>query len=177
MLRTGRRIVMRLMLRAVVALGAIVSMLAPSVALAQKNEASAMATEKEVRALYQQFTEAWNRHDLNAVGSMWIPEGDHMEPDGRGVRGQASVEALLKEQHASVFKKTHLALKIDSVWLVTADVALADGTYEITDIVAPDGTAIPKRAGHLTSILVHKDGKWRIAGSRLMIPTALPYKS
>lgn len=167
---------MRLIPRALVALGATVSMLAPSVALAEKNEASAMTAEKEVRALYQTFTEAWNRHDVNALGSMWIPEGDHLEPDGRGVRGQSSVADLLKEQHASVFKKTSLALKIDSVWLVTADVALADGTYEITGIVAPDGSAVPKRAGHLTSILVRKDGKWWIAGSRLMIPTALPYK-
>jgi hypothetical protein len=24
----------------------------------------------------------------------------------------------------------------------------------------PDGTALPKRNGHLTSILVHKDAKW-----------------
>ncbi len=168
---------MRLTLRALVAaLGATTIMLAPSGVLADTNEVSAMATEKEVRALYQQFTESWNRHDVKAVASMWIPEGDHLEPDGRGVRGQASVEALLKEQHASVFKNTSLALKIDSVWMVTADVALADGTYEITGIVAPDGSAVPKRAGHLTSILVRKDGKWRIAGSRLMTPTALPYK-
>jgi len=167
---------MRLMLRALVALGATFSMLTPSVALAQTSEADTMAAEKEVRARYEQFTEAWNRHDAKTLASMWIPEGDHLEPDGRGMRGQSSIADLLKEQHATVFKKTSLALKIDTVWLVTADVALADGTYDLTGAVAPDGTAVPKRSGHLTSILVRKDGKWWIAGSRLMIPTALPYK-
>jgi uncharacterized protein (TIGR02246 family) len=164
------------MSHALIALGVALTTLAPSVALAEKSEAATFAAEKEIRARYAQFTEAWNRHDTGAMSAMWVAEGDHLEPDGRGVRGQSSVADLLKEQHATVFKKTSLALKIDTVWLVTDDVALADGTYELTGIVAPDGTAIPKRAGHLTSILVRKDGKWWIAGSRLMIPTALPYK-
>ena len=166
---------MRLTLRAVVALGFVISALAPSLARAV-DEASTMAAEKEIRAQYQTFVEAWNRHDTAAIGRMWIAEGDHLEPDGRGMRGQTSVAALFKEQHAGVFKNTKLALKIDTVWLVTADVALADGTYEIEGVVAPDGKPVPKREGHLTSILVRKDGKWMIAGSRLMIPTKLPYK-
>ena len=166
---------MRLTLRAVVALGFVIATLAPSLALAV-DEAATMAAEKEIHAQYKLFTDAWNRHDTDAIGKMWIPEGDHLEPDGRGMRGQTSVAALFKEQHATVFKKTALALKIDTVWLVTPDVALADGTYEIDGIVAPDGKPVPKREGHLTSILVRKDGKWMIAGSRLMIPTKLPYK-
>jgi len=165
---------MRFTLRAVTILGFVVATLVPSLVLA--DEAATMAAEKEIRAQYALFTDAWNRHDTEAIGKMWIPEGDHLEPDGRGMRGQSSVAALFKEQHATVFKKTKLTLKIDTVWLVTPDVALADGTYEIDGIVAPDGKPVPKRDGHLTSILVRKDGKWMIAGSRLMIPTKLPYK-
>lgn len=167
---------MRLALRTVVAVGFAVATLAPSLALAERDEAATTKAETAIRAQYQQFTDAWNRHDTETIGKMWIPEGDHLEPDGRGVRGQASVAALFKEQHATVFKKTSLALEIDSVWLVTPDVAFADGTYVIDGIVAPDGKPVPKRDGHLTSILVRKDGKWWIAGSRLMIPTKLPYK-
>lgn len=167
---------MRLMLRRVVVVGFAVAALAPSLAFAERDEAASLKAEKEIREQYRLFTEAWNRHDTDAIGKMWIPEGDHLEPDGRGVRGQASVAALFKEQHATVFQKTTLALEIDSVWLVTPDVALVDGTYAIDGIVAPDGKPVPKRDGHLTSILVRKDGKWWIAGSRLMIPTRLPYK-
>ncbi len=165
---------MRLMLRALVVIAVALAAFTPTTAAA--DEAANLATDKEIRTLYEKFTEAWNRHDTAAIGKMWIAEGDHLEPDGRGVRGRESVSYLLKEQHATVFKKTSLKLAIDSVWLVTPDVALADGTYEISGIVAPDGSAIPTRNGHLTSILVRKDGTWWIAGSRLMIPTPLPYK-
>src|SRR5690606_23022601 len=108
------------------------AMLAPAVVLA--DEAATLKAEKEIRAQYQQFTEAWNRHDADAIGKMWIAEGDHLEPDGRGVRGQESVAALFKEQLATVFKKTTLALAIDSVWLVTPDVALADGPYTLEGV-------------------------------------------
>ena len=165
---------MRLLLRALVAIAVALTTFTPLTASA--DEAAALATDKEIKALYETFTAAWNRHDTEALGKMWIAEGDHLEPDGRGVRGRESVAYLLKEQHATVFKKTSLKLTIDSVWLVTPDVALADGTYEISGIVGPDGSAIPQRTGHLTSILVRKEGKWGIAGSRLMIPTPLPYK-
>ena len=165
---------MRLLPRALVVIAVALTTLTPSAASA--DEAAALATDKEIRALYGKFTEAWNRHDTDALGKMWIAEGDHLEPDGRGVRGRESVSYLLKEQHGTVFKKTTLKLAIDSVSLVTPDVAVADGTYEISGIVGPDGSAIPTRNGHLTSILVRKDGTWGIAGSRLMVPTPLPYK-
>jgi uncharacterized protein (TIGR02246 family) len=163
----------------VVALGVVVAMVGGSSALAQKNMLglpSDVASEKQVHALYREFTEAWNRHDTAALGKMWSADGDHVEPDGRVAKGRDAVTTLFKLEHDTVFKQTTLSLTIDSVWLITSEVALADGSYEITGIVGPDGTAIPKRAGHLTSVLLNEHGKWGIAASRLMIPAPLPYK-
>ena len=165
--------------RLMVALGIVVAMVGGSSALAQKNMLGLpadVASEKQIHDLYREFTDAWNRHDPAALGKMWIADGDHLEPDGRVAKGREAVTALFKTEHDSVFKKTTLSLTIDSVWLITTEVALADGNYEITGIVAPDGTAIPKRAGHLTSVLLREHGKWGIAASRLMIPAPLPYK-
>ncbi len=163
----------------VAALGVVVAMIGGSSALAEKNMLGLpddVASEKQIRVLYREFTDAWNRHDPAALSKMWGADGDHVEPDGRVAKGREAVAALFKAQHDSVFKQTTLNLTIDSVWLITADVALADGNYEITGIVAPDGTAIPKRSGHLTSVLLREHGKWGIAASRLMIPAPLPYK-
>ena len=170
---------MRSTQRLMVLIGVVVAMVGGSSALAQKNMLGLpddVASEKQIHALYREFTEAWNRHDPAALSKMWGADGDHVEPDGRVAKGRDAVAALFKAEHETVFKSTTLSLRIDTVWLIATDVALADGNYEISGIVAPDGTAIPTRTGHLTSVLLREHGKWGIAASRLMIPAPLPYK-
>ena len=135
-----------------------------------------IVNEDAVRAHYAAFTAAWNRHDPDALVSMWTIDGDHVEPDGREANGREELAALLKAQHSTVFKETTLSLSIDDVYFLGSEVALVDGTYAISGIVAPDGTAIPPRKGYLTAILIDERGEWKIVASRLMIPTTLPYK-
>jgi len=137
---------------------------------------SDLRNERTIRKLYEEFTAAWNRHDTNAMGDMWALDGDHLEPDGHLAKGRAEVQALLNKQHATVFKDSHLGLKIDSVWFITGDVALVDGSYEVSGIQDLEGHPIPTRRGHLTSVLLNERDKWWIAASRLMIPTTLPYR-
>jgi len=132
--------------------------------------------EEAIRVIYKAFTEAWNRHDPAALAMMWALDGDHVEPDGHHADGRDAVLDLLTKQHGSVFKTTELALAIDDVWFVTGNVALVDGTYSITGIVAPDGTQLPARKGNLTSVLLFEGGKWWIAADRLMIPATLPWR-
>ena len=69
-----------------------------------------------------------------------------------------------------------LDLNIDDVWFVTGDVALVDGGYTLTGAKLPDGTVLPARRGHYTSVLLNEGGRWWIVASRLMIPAPLPYK-
>lgn len=135
----------------------------------QKNEAA-------IRGLYKSFMDAWNRHDPAALAAMWALDGDHGEPDGHHADGRDEILDLLTKQHGSVFKTTELTLTIEDVWFVTENVALVDGTYAITGIVAPDGTNLPPRKGNLTSVLLAEGGKWWIAADRLMIPATLPWR-
>lgn len=132
--------------------------------------------EEAIRAIYQSFTSAWNRHDPAALAMMWALDGDHVEPDGRHADGRDAVLDLLTKQHDTVFKATELGLTIEDVWFVTGEVALVDGTYTVSGIVAPDGTQIPPRKGNLTSVLLKENGKWWIAADRLMIPAPLPWR-
>jgi len=129
-----------------------------------------------VRKLYEQFTAAWNRHDTNAMANMWVEDGDHVEPDGRVAKGRREIEAALKLQHGGIFKNTQLKLTLDSVWFITGDVALVDGTYELSGASDPGGKDIGTRIGRLTSVFLKEGGRWWIAASRLMIPSALPYR-
>ena len=151
----------------------------PAVAAAQSNiggAATDVKNEKAVRAAYDKFVAAWNRHDAAAMAKMYTVDGDHLEPDGNHVDGRAAVELLFKRQHDTAFADSRLMLSIQDVWFVTQDVALVDGGYALSGARMPDGKELPERRGHLTAVLLTENGEWLIAASRLMIPTELPYK-
>ena len=148
-------------------------------AFAQSNASSIRSdqtNEKAIRALYEQFAVSWNKHDVDALVAMWTVDGDHLEPDGTLAKGRDGIKELLTKQHASVFKNSKLSLNIEDVWFITGDVALVDGSYELSGAVLPDGTALEPRKGHLTAVILNERGKWYITASRLMIPSHLPYK-
>lgn len=133
--------------------------------------------EKMVRQLYDEFTSAWNRHDTAALAGKWAIDGDHLEPDGTLVKGRDAVGRMLARQHETVFKGTELHLDIADVWFLGGgDIALVDGAYQLSGAVMPDGTPLPARRGHYTSVLLHENSRWWIVASRLMIPATLPYK-
>ncbi|MGH7823542.1 MAG: YybH family protein [Candidatus Binatia bacterium] len=129
-----------------------------------------------VNKLYAKFTEAWNSHDTKGMAAMWAPDGDHVEPDGTTARGREGVEKLFAREHQTVFKDSELELKLKSVWVITQDVALADGVYKVTGAKDQKGNAIPPREGRLTSVLLYEDGQWWVSASRLMIPVPLVWR-
>ena len=137
---------------------------------------SDLRNEDTIRQLYAEFCDTWNKHDPKAMAGRWLEDGDEIEPDGHVAKGRAEMLKMLTLQHQSVFKNSHLTLTVETVWFITSEVALIDGSYEVTGVQTPDGKDIPARKGHLSSILLQEGGKWWIAASRLMIPTALPYK-
>jgi len=162
-----------------VGVGMLLLVVFAPLARSQSNEggiASDIADEKAIRALYTQFVKDWNQHDWQAIAAIWTIDGDHMEPDGSVAKGREAVGVFFKRGHEGAFKNTRLQLSIADVWFIGTDMALVDGGYAISGIVTPDGTPLPERRGHLTSVLIKEQGKWWIAASRLMIPTELPYK-
>jgi len=168
-----------MMVRAFVATAAILLIAGGAVAETTSNVGGMRSDEKneaKIRALYDEFEADWNRHDVEALASMWTIDGDHIEPDGREADGRDAVKALLAKQHASVFKETTLNLDIEDVWFVTAAVALVDGKYSVSGARDLEGNPIPPRSGHYTAVLLKEGADWSVAASRLMIPTALPYK-
>ena len=147
---------------------------------AQSNEggtASDRANEQKIRQLYEEFEATWNRHDPTALSNFWAIDGDHLEPDGTRAKGRATITRMLARQHETVFKDSELDLSIEDVWFLGGgDIALIDGSYLLSGVQTPDGTKLPPRKGHLTSVLLHEGGRWWIVASRLMIPAPLPYK-
>ena len=135
-----------------------------------------LANDDAIRKLYAQFVSAWNAHDTHKMAAMYAIDGDVMEPDGATAKGREEVEKHFGDEHAAAFKNTELKLTVDSVWSVTGDVALVDGTYLVVGAVDPNGQPLPPRKGLLTSVLIKEDGTWHVAASRSMIPIPLPWR-
>lgn len=137
---------------------------------------SDLANDAVIRKLYGEFAAAWNVHDPHQMASMYAIDGDVMEPDGATAKGREEVEKHFAEEHAAAFKSTEIKLTIDSVFFLTGDVALVDGTYMVLGAVDPNGQALPPRKGLLTSVLIKEHGTWHVAASRSMIPIPLPWR-
>lgn len=126
--------------------------------------------EAVIRKQFAAFTEAWNRHDANAMASFYALDADHVEPDLRMVRGRDQIEELFAAEHKTVFRDSKATLSIDSVWFVTENVALVDGAYEVVGVKGPDGKELPPGKGHLTGLLLRERDRWWVVASRSMQP-------
>jgi uncharacterized protein (TIGR02246 family) len=162
-----------------IACGLVLLLGAPPRGWTASNEGGISAdlkNEKLVRQMYEDLTDAWNRHDVSALAGMWAIDGDHLEPDGTRAKGRDAVAKLFRHQHDSVFKETTLDMNLEDVWFHGENMAIVDGNYELRGATLPNGTELAPRRGHFTAVLLHEDGRWQVAASRLMIPMPLPYK-
>lgn len=136
-----------------------------------------LENDTKIRVLFEQFEEAWNRHDFEALKALWTIDGDHREPDGTVAKGRDEVGKLLAKEHMTVFKNSHIRLKIHGVWFITADVALVDGSYELGGVQDQQGNEVAPRNGQLTAVLLQEPQTgWRVAASRSMIPVPLVWR-
>ena len=159
---------MRTFLSLVVAL-----VLPPSTARAQAVQGTA-ADEAAIRQIGTQIPTAWNKGDAKALADLWLVDGDYVSSTGRVARGRAEVRRAFTEQWAGVYKGTKLATTTTSIRFVKADVAVVDGTFEITGMKGQDGKALPVRSGLTTIVAVKKGDLWYIAALRGMVPSTPP---
>ena len=74
-----------------------------SVAAAVRAEAPAArsADAKAIRQLYAGYDAAWNKGDLAGLAMVWADDADHVEPDGRAIKGRAAIAKDLAIRHRS----------------------------------------------------------------------------
>lgn len=135
-----------------------------------------LRAEAEIRQRYDEFTAAFNRHDADAMAAMYTRQSDHYEPDGRFAEGREAIAKLFAEEHAGAFRDAKIDLSIDTVWMITPNVALVNGFYGVTGVRDLEGKEIAIRKGQLTSILLGQNGQWWVAASRATIPVPVPWR-
>jgi uncharacterized protein (TIGR02246 family) len=102
----------------------------------------------------QEFIDAFNRGDAKATASFWTQEATYVDQSGREIKGRPAIEKL----YAKVFteqKGAKLTVNVTSARLISPDVALEDGTTEVSPA---DGG--PGSVARFSAVLVKKDGEW-----------------
>ena len=120
--------------------------------------------EEAIRHRAEQFAEAWNQHDPSAIASLFSNDSDCVTLGGDWLRGRDEIEQDLAEDHATVFRESHLMTNAEGVRFLRPDVAVAHVSCELTGLLGRDGQKLPWAArGIMTWMLTKDDGTWRIA--------------
>jgi uncharacterized protein (TIGR02246 family) len=126
--------------------------------------------EQAIRKVIAEMELSWNRHDAKAVVALATEDFDLVVPPGNYTGGRAENEIGLERSFSAVFKNARDTVTIDRVRFIRPDVALIDGTFEITGSEIPG----PPLKGLQTLVLVKEDGRWMITALRRMVPVAAP---
>ena len=125
---------------------------------------AAQTVDPGVAKIAEQYQAAFNKGDAKAVGAMYTANATRLAPNGQLLTGKAAIEQEYQTNFAGPFKGTKLTLRAGQSQRVTADVAVIEGTYEVT------GTPNVVR-GRYVNTVVREGGQWRLA-SVVTVPEA-----
>ncbi len=121
--------------------------------------------EAAVRAVVAKYVDARERIDPKAVEPLFTEDADQLVSSGEWRKGR---EAVVKGSMASsTITGGKRTITVESVRFVTADVAIADGRYELANLASG-----ASRSMWTTIILKRSGKKWRITAIRNMLPAA-----
>ena len=130
------------------------------------------ADEAAIRKAMDQFPPAWAKGDAKSLAALYTTDADYVSSTGLMAKGRAEIEKAYVTQFSGVYKGTTLKNATTNVRFLTPDIAIINGTFEVTGLRGPDGKEAPPRKGINTSILVKQNGQWLITALRAWVPPA-----
>jgi uncharacterized protein (TIGR02246 family) len=135
------------------------SMAASAAAVQPPAAGSSAADEAAIRAVIARYVGARDARDSAALAELFTADADQYTTSGDWRRGRDRMLPGMAE--SSRQNPGSRGIDVQAVRFVTADVAVADGSYAIAGSDRPRWTTI---------VLVRNAGRWRIAAIRNMTP-------
>jgi uncharacterized protein (TIGR02246 family) len=121
--------------------------------------------EAAIREVVSKYVDARERIDPKAVEELFTSDADQLVSSGEWRKGrEAVVRGTMASSNSTGGKRS---ITVESVRLLSPDVALADGRYELTALAG--GTT---RSMWTTLVLKRTEKGWRITAIRNMLPGA-----
>ena len=126
----------------------------------------AQSAETGPSQVVKQYEAAYNKGDAQALGALFTDNALRLASDGRVLAGRAAIEKDAATALAGERRGSQAAIQVGRTQQLTPDVALVEGTFEVT------GASTPVKGRYLLTV-VRDSGRWRIAS----ITTATPSMS
>jgi uncharacterized protein (TIGR02246 family) len=116
---------------------------------------------QQIEAEVAAYLEAFNAKDAAALAQHWSENGVYVRPaDGERLVGRKAIEKEFQTTFATQ-PEAVLTVKVDTIRFITSDVAIEDGTAEVTFL--PDTP--PSRTGY-SAVHIKRDGQWQVDSIR-----------
>lgn len=132
--------------------------------------------ERIVRQMADAFTYYWSNADAEKFSLMWTPEGDIVHPDGMIERGRD----VIRMNRTALFMRPEYRgskhpLTMGMLRCLSADVAVADGKWELRGVSDEKGKPLPTFEGQFTIVARRGGEGWLIEAYRYtQKPSAVP---
>jgi uncharacterized protein (TIGR02246 family) len=121
--------------------------------------------ESAIRDVVSKYVDAREQKDPKAVEELFTSDADQLVSSGEWRKGRdAVVRGTMESSSRTGGKRT---ITVESVRMLSPDVAIADGRYELTGLA---GGAT--RSMWTTLVLKRTEKGWRISAIRNMLPAA-----
>ena len=121
------------------------------------------ADRSAITKAVQGYMDAWNTHDIHAVGMTYAIDCDFVNNFGDVTHGRDGMEKVFAPFMSGPYSETHQTGTVRSIRFLKPDVAAVDVDWEMTGAKNPDGTVRPTRKGiHSLIMTKQSDGAWLI---------------
>jgi uncharacterized protein (TIGR02246 family) len=132
------------------------------------------SVEPAIRSLFSNFAAAWDKHDARALASLFVEDGDLINPAGRTANSRPKIEKLFQAEHSSMFKNSRMNMTISQIRTLTSDIAVVTDNCEVSGANDPSTNATCTIKAIATFVVQNDGGTWCIVSARPMIPVAPP---
>jgi len=125
--------------------------------------------EQAMDALAQKYADAWKAADAAGCASIYSDDADLIDFMGTSAKGKAAIQESITQTLAT-FAGSSIQIVRTGIHPVSADVAVSDGTWEVTGAkAAPEGS--PTR-GFYTVVVAKQGDAWQVVSGRTKVAPA-----
>ena len=115
-----------------------------------------------IPAVVAALTEAWNHHDLAAMGELYRADADFVNIFGGYLRGRDEIVREHTERHKQMFASARMTSAAPLVRALTPTLSLARVAWTMRGITGLDGRPAPDREGLMLHVLEQVGDEWWI---------------
>jgi uncharacterized protein (TIGR02246 family) len=121
---------------------------------------SRAVNETDIRALYRQILNGWNRRSADAIADLFVEDGVAIDVDGSALKGRAEIAAV----HKRIFDQRSTGAfvgKVRSVQFLSPDVAVLSA---VAGMVMPGKSDLDPQRDSIQKLVAAKRGDhWSVA--------------